>query len=47
VAVPAAKLCLDVGDALTRFDGRGTGHGAQDGLLAGVLMLALIGHENA
>jgi hypothetical protein len=47
MAIPAAQFCFDISDALTRVDGRGTGHGTQDGFLAWRLVPVLIGHENA
>ncbi|MBB6083829.1 hypothetical protein [Castellaniella defragrans] len=45
MAIPAAQFCFDISDALARFDGRGTGHGTQNGFLAWRLMHALTGHE--
>jgi hypothetical protein len=47
MTVPAAQFGFDISDALTCFDGRGAGYGTQDGFLAGRLVHALIGHENA
>ncbi|MGB3423095.1 MAG: hypothetical protein WBF84_03825 [Castellaniella sp.] len=47
MAIPATQFCFDISDALTRFDGRGTGYGTQDGFLAWVLIHALTGHEHA
>jgi len=42
MAIPVAQFCFDISDALSCFDGRGTGHGTQDGFLAWRLMHALI-----